>query len=111
MTVALRRSLPASRRTVTKSRPAPKSPSVVGSRGSGSRPDAPAWPSAASAPKVTASTKQRAPTRSATAALDRTGQLRRVKHVDDDAARGEMRDDLWRRRRDAHRKHAVVRAA
>src|SRR5206468_3143898 len=66
-------------------------------------------PSAISA-KATASTKQRAPMRIATAALPRTTELRGMEHVKHHAARAQMRAHRDIGGRDAHAEHAVMRA-
>src|SRR4051812_1559099 len=109
MIVALRRSPPISRRTVARSSPVPKRMKDVDSTGSGSRPTVNTCARAASAVKVTASTKQRAPMRSASAPLDRTPQLRVMERVDRHAARDEMCRHVPARWHDAEREHTVVR--
>src|SRR6185503_9586049 len=111
MIVALRRSPPISRSSVTSKSETPNSISIVGSTGSGSRPAVNTLASDASAVNVTASTKQRDAMSSATAPLDRTLQLRLMQDAHDDAARREVREHLGARTRDRDREHAVVRAS
>src|SRR6185503_3317702 len=111
MIVALRRSPPISRSSVTRRSETPNSMSVVGNAGSGSRPTVKMCASDARAVNVTASTKQRDAMRRATAPLDRTLQLRLMEDAHDDSARREVREHLGARTDDRHREHAVVRAS
>src|SRR5258706_3631766 len=108
--VVPRRSLFTSRWIVTSSRPMPNSPSVQGTIGGGRVPVVKTGAIAAMHVNATASTKQRAPMRIATAPLARTTQLSRVKDVEDDAAPAKVRGELGIDRRDAHSEHAVMRA-
>jgi hypothetical protein len=64
----------------------PNSTSVHGRIGSGTVPVVATCAIAAMHVNATASTKQRAPMRIATAPLARTTQLRRMKNVEDDSA-------------------------
>ena len=68
----------------------PKSTIVHGTIGSGAMPVVNTWARAAMVVNATASTKQRAPMSTATAALPRTSQLRLVQHVEHDTTRAQM---------------------
>ena len=86
----------------------PKSTIVHGTIGSGAIPVVNTCASAAMQVNATASTKQRAPMRTATAALPRTAQLGLVQHVEDDTTRAEMCREDGVRGRDADPEHAVM---
>ena len=88
----------------------PNSTIVQGTIGSGAVPVVNTCASAAMVVNATASTKQRAPIRTATAALPRTTQLRWMQNVEDDPARAKVRCEVAVGWRDADAKHAVVRA-
>src|SRR5207244_4495756 len=108
--VVPRRSLLASRWIVTRRMPTPNRTSVHGTTGRGRVPVVATCASAAIIVNATASTKQRAPMRIATAALARTAELRRMQHVEDDAPRAKMRGHRAVRGRDADAQDPVVRA-
>src|SRR5207244_8373083 len=103
------RSLLTSRWIVTRRMPTPNRTSVHGTTGRGRVPVGATGASAAIIVNATASTKQRAPMRIATAALARTAELRGMKHVEDDAARAKMRGHGAVRGRDADAQDPVVR--
>src|SRR5438105_8483723 len=109
--VVPRRSLLTSRWMVTRRMPTPNSTSVHGTTARGRVPVVATCASAAIIVNATASTKQRAPMRIATAALPRTAELPGMQHVEDDAARAEMRGHRAVRGRDAHAQDPVMRAA
>src|SRR5207249_8207816 len=99
-----------SRWIVTRRMPTPNRTSVDGTIGRGATPVVPTWASAAIIVKATASTKQRAPIRMATAALPRTAELRGMEHVKHHPARAQMRAHRDIGGRGAHAEHAVMRA-
>src|SRR5688500_7579537 len=90
--------------------PMPNSTMVQGTIGSGATPVVNTWASAAMVVNATASTKQRAPMRTATAALPRTAQLPWMQNVEDDASSAEMRREADVGGRDADPEHTVMRS-
>jgi hypothetical protein len=106
-----RRSLRTSRWIVARRIPTPNSAIVQGTMGSGAVPVVKTCTSAAMVVNATASTKQRAPIRTATAALPRTAQLRWMQNVEDDPTRAKMRREFAVRWRDADAEHTVMRTA
>src|SRR5712692_632004 len=109
--VALRRSAPRSRCSVTRASPMPKSASVVATSGTGSVPVVMTCASAANIANATASAKQRAATTVANDPLDRTAHLLRPQNVEHHAPRPQMRGDVLGDRMHAHAEDAVMRAA
>src|SRR5688572_6898701 len=108
--VVPRRSLLTSRWIVARRRPTPKSTIVHGTMASGAMPVVTTCASAAMVVNATASTKQRAPMRTATAALPRTAQLPWMQNVEYDASSAEMRCEAYVRGRDADPEHTVMRS-